>query len=167
MKEWFFTCKKKYNAIEAFRHLGMIDWDINFRKDKSYNYDIEISDIVYVYQGKPMSAIAIKAEVVDIIEVVDITNYETLSLINGRRRKLADDTIYGGDFNNLNIGDRFVQLKKINILNVFGTNQLCEDNLTKKGLIKKYFFQGKRHLENQTELKREISSVFSNSNNLL
>lgn len=57
MTEWIITCNTDaYDVEAAFDKLKMLDW--------KQSTSIEVGDIVYIYVGAPVGAIAYKCEVV-------------------------------------------------------------------------------------------------------
>lgn len=57
MTEWIITCNTDaYDVAAAFDKLKMLDW--------KQSTSIEVGDIVYIYVGAPVGAIAYKCEVV-------------------------------------------------------------------------------------------------------
>lgn len=55
--EWIVPCNlKMYDVFGAFDSLGKVDW-------KQTNKNVEKGDIVYIYVGKPISAIVFKCVV--------------------------------------------------------------------------------------------------------
>lgn len=57
MNKWIVSCDiKKYNVLEAFVDLKIINW-------KQTMKNIKINDEVYIYVGKPFSAVLFKTRV--------------------------------------------------------------------------------------------------------
>ena len=74
--EWLISCNRKYYDIEsAFEDLSVLDW-------KQAAKDIQIGDIVYIYVGKPVSAIKYKC-IVNKIGLKSIEIDDNKYVING------------------------------------------------------------------------------------
>ena len=59
MRYWLFPCNpNKYKVHEAFNAFDTIEWTQTINK-------LQIGDIVFIYVGKPSSAIEVVCEVVD------------------------------------------------------------------------------------------------------
>lgn len=78
MTEWLIPCNLKYyDAIGAFKKLKRIDW-------KQSAKSICVDDIVYIYVGKPISAIKFKCRVTKVnLNSIEIDDSEFI--INGEQ----------------------------------------------------------------------------------
>ncbi len=113
-----------YDAIGALKNRKVIDWE------NSRNNKINVGDIVYIYISKPVQAIAIKAEVIEI----DIKKSEALN----------NDKEYVKIPHYFDENSRFFRLKLLNFTN---KEKLSLKNLRKHGLNSN--LQGKQKVKGE------------------
>lgn len=130
--EWLISCNTKYYDIEsAFGDLSVLDW-------KQAAKDIQIGDIVYIYVGKPVSAIKYKC-------IVNKTGLKSIEIDDNKY------VINGATFENYG---RYMELQVVRKY----ADELKLPNLRNHGLVGN--IQGPRRAVD--ELSEFINSIDDN-----
>lgn len=121
MKSYMFPCNlEKYDILGSFLKNGFVDYGTNL--------NLEIGDVVYLYNGAPYSAIFLKCQVRSILE----------------RKDTVDDT----EFSKIEIKEKSKYVRLMPVKNYLSKKDLVSsDELSKHG-VKGYSFQIK--LEDET-----------------
>jgi 5-methylcytosine-specific restriction enzyme B len=127
----------KYDALNAFKDLDEIDWG------NAKNNKIKVGDIVYIYTSKPIQAITIKTEVVD-VELKE----ENLLKNDDDYNKFPEDRILNNYF-------------RLKLLAFTNSAKLSLTELEKNGL--KSAPQGKQEINNKLIKFIESNENYSNN----
>lgn len=121
MKSYMFPCNlEKYDILGSFLKNGFVDYGTNL--------NLEIGDVVYLYNGAPYSAIFLKCQVRSILD----------------RKDTVDDT----EFSKIEIKEKSKYVRLMPVKNYLSKKDLVSsDELSKHG-VKGYSFQIK--LEDET-----------------
>lgn len=121
MKSYMFPCNlEKYDILGSFLKNGFVDYGTNL--------NLEIGDVVYLYNGAPYSAIFLKCQVRSILE----------------RKDTVDDT----EFSKSEVKEKSKYVRLMPVKNYLSKKGLVSsDELSKHG-VKGYSFQIK--LEDET-----------------
>lgn len=114
MKSYMFPCNlEKYDILGSFLKNGFVDYGTNL--------NLEIGDVVYLYNGAPYSAIFLKCQVRSILD----------------RKDTVDDT----EFSKIEIKEKSKYVRLMPVKNYLSKKDLVSsDELSKHG-VKGYSFQ--------------------------
>jgi len=121
-KYWLISSNpERYDSIQAFKNLSEVDWG------NASNNHINIDDIVYIYIGKPLQKIVIKAVVIK-------SDFGESELLNNDKKYINE--------NELRLCEKYFRLKLIKFID---NDLLTIDKLHKNGINGN--IQGKRTVD--------------------